>query len=257
MAVVVAVLVLAWVLSRRIALVVSGLLLLTGLGFSAWVSGGWINVAGIVVMAVVAVLGFAWARSRSKPPPGPDGAQREEGPPAATAPPGDRGEPCGETRPVLQCLNCASEYGLSLLTWGPGVGLGDAQVSQQRRTVEHGHGHPERVSIPALGESVATEGRVSYDSLAERTSRRRGSWIEFDVAATPAAPPPATSQPGRDGAANGIVVSTSMMAAASTHRYIVVDLGSGYPARRIPAHLDPLLHVGSPYYLARREPLLS
>ena len=91
MAVVVAVLVLAWVLSRRIALVVSGLLLLAGLGFSAWLSGGWINVAGIVVMAVVAVLGFAWARSRSKPPPGPDGAQREEGPPAATAPPGASG----------------------------------------------------------------------------------------------------------------------------------------------------------------------
>ena len=39
-------------------MVVSGLLLLTGLGFSAWHSGGWINVAVIVVMAVVAVLGF-------------------------------------------------------------------------------------------------------------------------------------------------------------------------------------------------------
>ena len=70
MAVVVAVLVLAWVLSRRIALVVSGPPLLTGLGFSAWPSGGWIDVAGIVVLAVVAVLVFAWARSRSKPPPG-------------------------------------------------------------------------------------------------------------------------------------------------------------------------------------------
>ena len=91
MAVVVAVLVLAWVLSRRIAVVVSGLLLLTGLGFSAWHSGGWINVAGIVVMAVVAVLGFAWARSRSKPPPGPDGAQREVGPPAAAEPPAASG----------------------------------------------------------------------------------------------------------------------------------------------------------------------
>jgi hypothetical protein len=90
-AVVVAVLVLAWVLSRRIALAVSGLLFLAGLGFSGWLSGGWINVAGIVVMAVVAVLGVAWARSRRGPPRGPDGAQREEGPPAATAPPGASG----------------------------------------------------------------------------------------------------------------------------------------------------------------------
>jgi len=97
-------------------------------------------------------------------------------------------------------------------------------------------------------ESVVTEERVSHDSLTERASRRRGSWIEFDVAATPAAPPPATPQPDRHGAADGIVVTTSMMAAASTHRYIVFDLGSGYPARRIPAHLDP-----SP----RRESLLS
>ena len=81
MAVVVAVLVLAWVLSRGIAVVMSGLLLLTGLGFSAWHSGGWINVAVIAVMAVVAVLIFAWARSRSKPPPGPDGcgARRDRG----------------------------------------------------------------------------------------------------------------------------------------------------------------------------------
>jgi hypothetical protein len=85
---VVAVLVLAWVRSRRIAVVMSGLLLLAILAFSAWQSGGWINVAVIAVMAVVAVLVFAWTRSRNKPPPGPDGAQRQEGPPAATAPPG-------------------------------------------------------------------------------------------------------------------------------------------------------------------------
>jgi hypothetical protein len=92
MAAVVAVLVLAWVLSRGIAAVVSGLLLLALLVVSAWHSGGWVNVAGIAVMAVVAVLGFAWARSRSNPPPpGPDGAQREQGPPAATAPPGASG----------------------------------------------------------------------------------------------------------------------------------------------------------------------
>src|SRR5512135_353032 len=76
MAVVVVVLVLAWLLSRRVAVVLSGLLLLAGLGFSGWHSGGWINVAGIAVMAVVAVLAFLWMRSRSKPsPPGPNGAQ--------------------------------------------------------------------------------------------------------------------------------------------------------------------------------------
>ncbi|MGO9161441.1 MAG: hypothetical protein ACLP7J_12125 [Streptosporangiaceae bacterium] len=90
-AAVVAVLVLAWVLSRRIAVVVSGLLLLAALAFSAWVSGGWINVAVIAMMAVVAVLVFVWVRSRNKPPPGPDGTQREEGSPAATAPPGASG----------------------------------------------------------------------------------------------------------------------------------------------------------------------
>jgi hypothetical protein len=68
---VVAVLVLAWVLSRRIAVVVSGLLLLAILLASAWLAGGWINVAGIAAMAVAAVLVFAWARSHIKPPPGP------------------------------------------------------------------------------------------------------------------------------------------------------------------------------------------
>ena len=78
----------AWVLSRGIAVVVSGLLLLAILLFSAWLYGGWINVA---VMAVVAVLVLAWARSRNKPPPGPDGAQRKTGSPAATAPPGASG----------------------------------------------------------------------------------------------------------------------------------------------------------------------
>jgi hypothetical protein len=74
-----AVLVLTWVRSRRMAMMVSGLLLLAMLLFSAWKTGGWINVTGV---AVVAVLVFAWARSRIKPPPGPDGAQREERSPA-------------------------------------------------------------------------------------------------------------------------------------------------------------------------------
>jgi hypothetical protein len=68
-AAVIAVLVLAWVRRRRIAVALSGLLLLATLAFSAWQSGGWINVAGIAVMAVVAVLVFAWARARHKLPP--------------------------------------------------------------------------------------------------------------------------------------------------------------------------------------------
>jgi membrane-associated HD superfamily phosphohydrolase len=63
---VVAVLVLAWVLSRRIAVVLSGLLLLAILLVSAWLSGGWINVAVIAVIAVVSVPVFAWLRSHFK-----------------------------------------------------------------------------------------------------------------------------------------------------------------------------------------------
>ncbi len=92
-AAVVAVLVLVWVLSRRIAVVVSGLLLLAILAFSAWETGGWINVGVIAAMAVVAVLVLAWARSRKKPPFEPDGAQREGGSAAASAPPGKSGRP--------------------------------------------------------------------------------------------------------------------------------------------------------------------
>ena len=75
----VVVLVLAWVRSPRIAVVASGLLLLAILLFSAWLYGGWINVAVIAVMAAAAVLVLAWVHSRNKPPPGPDGAQGEEG----------------------------------------------------------------------------------------------------------------------------------------------------------------------------------
>ena len=86
------VLVLTWVRSRRVAVVVSGLLLLAVLAFSGWQSGGWLNVAVIAVLAVAAVLVFVWARSRHKPPPpGPGGAQREGGSPAATVPPGASG----------------------------------------------------------------------------------------------------------------------------------------------------------------------
>jgi hypothetical protein len=81
---VVAVLVLAGVCSRRIAVVVSGLLL-AAVVFSLLGGGGWI---GLAVIALIAVLVFAWAQSRNKPPPGPDGTQREERSPADTAPPG-------------------------------------------------------------------------------------------------------------------------------------------------------------------------
>lgn len=84
---VVAVLVFAAVRSRRIAVTVSELLILTTLSFI--IVPWWI---GKVVTAVIAVPVFFWARSRNKPPPpGPDGAQREEGSPAATAPPGASG----------------------------------------------------------------------------------------------------------------------------------------------------------------------
>jgi len=55
--------------SGKVAVVVSGPLLLALLVFSAWQSGGWVNVA---VTAVAVVLGFVWVRSRGKPPPGPD-----------------------------------------------------------------------------------------------------------------------------------------------------------------------------------------
>jgi hypothetical protein len=92
MAAVAAALVLAWVLSRRIAGVVSGLLLLALLAFSAWHSGGWINVAVVAVTAVVVVLGFAWVRRRGKPPPGPDSALpgRSDGPAAGHHPQPDQ-----------------------------------------------------------------------------------------------------------------------------------------------------------------------
>ncbi len=101
--------------SGKIAVVVSGLLLLATLLVSAWLYGGWINVAVIAVTAVAAGVGFAWVRSRNKPPPGPDGAQREVGPPAAGTPPGERVRPGAARRDVhhldprgehrAECLN--------------------------------------------------------------------------------------------------------------------------------------------------------
>ena len=71
--------------SGRIAEMVSGSLLVATLFLTLLL--GWI---GLVVTAVVAVLVFAWVRPRSKPSlPGPDGAQREGGSPAA---PGSSGQ---------------------------------------------------------------------------------------------------------------------------------------------------------------------
>jgi hypothetical protein len=94
----IAVLVLVWVLSRRVAVVVSGLLLLATLAFSAWETGGWINVTVIAVMAVVVVLLVVWARSRNKPPPGPDGH-------AARGGSADRRDRLGDTWPArLMCV---------------------------------------------------------------------------------------------------------------------------------------------------------
>jgi len=67
----IAVLILAWVLSRRIAVVVSGLLLLATLVLALLL--GWI---GLVVFAVVAVLAFLGARCRG---PGEEVAPRVGG----------------------------------------------------------------------------------------------------------------------------------------------------------------------------------
>ena len=98
---VVALLVLAGVRSRRIALVGAGVLL-AALVFSLMGSGGRITLA---VIAVIAVLVFAWVHSRNKPlPPGPDGAQAEEGSPADSAPPGASGRtPATSQRAASRC----------------------------------------------------------------------------------------------------------------------------------------------------------
>ena len=61
--------------SGKMAAIVSGLLLLAILLWAAWLHGGWMNVAGAAVLAVAALLVFAWARSRGKPPAGLDGTQ--------------------------------------------------------------------------------------------------------------------------------------------------------------------------------------
>ena len=117
---IVAVLVLVWVLSRRVAVVVSGLLLLALLLVSAWLYGGWINVAVIAVLAVAAVLGFAWVRSRIKPPPGPDGARREVGPPAAGTPTGEGVRPGAARRDVHHLDPRRGEHRVECLSELPG-----------------------------------------------------------------------------------------------------------------------------------------
>ncbi len=80
----VAVLALAGVCSRGIAVVVSGLLLAT----VVFLLGGGKWIGSLAVIALTAVLVFAWAQSRNKPPPGPDGTHREEGSLADTTPSG-------------------------------------------------------------------------------------------------------------------------------------------------------------------------
>jgi hypothetical protein len=75
--------------SSRIVLAVCGWLLLATLVIT-WLPWP----IGLVAIAVLAVAVFIQARSRNKPPPpGPDGAQHGEGPPAAPAPPGAYGRP--------------------------------------------------------------------------------------------------------------------------------------------------------------------
>ena len=71
----------------RIAMVVSGSLLLVTLVLTLLLGR-----IGLIVVAVVTVLVFVWARPRNRPsPPGSDGGQRERGSPAATGPPGASG----------------------------------------------------------------------------------------------------------------------------------------------------------------------
>lgn len=71
---------------------------------------------------------------------------------------------------------------------------------------------------------------------AEKPRRHGASRIRPDVTAAPAVPPPAAP----DRAASGIVVGTSMMTAAFTHRYIVSDVDSGHPCVLKPIrHLEP------------------
>ena len=63
----------------------------------------------------------------------------------------------------FRVLNWASEYGLSLLTCGPGVGLGDAEVGEQERDRLGGH----------RGAAVGVDGELpAADALLRRRSRR-------------------------------------------------------------------------------------
>ncbi len=73
--------------SGRIAVVVSGSLLVATLVLTLLLGR-----IGLIVVAVVAVLVFVWARPRDKPsPPGVSGMRHKEGSPAAPAPPGASG----------------------------------------------------------------------------------------------------------------------------------------------------------------------
>jgi len=74
--------------SSRIALAVCGWLLLAT-PVVTWLPWR----IGLVAIAVVALAVLIQARFRNKPPPGPDGAQHEEGSPAAPTQPGTSGRP--------------------------------------------------------------------------------------------------------------------------------------------------------------------
>lgn len=81
-----AALIVAWLLSRKIAVLASGLLFLAILLVSAWLSGGWVNVAVIAAIAVIAIPVSAWARSRIRRESTRDVRRRAERP----DPPGSR-----------------------------------------------------------------------------------------------------------------------------------------------------------------------
>jgi hypothetical protein len=73
--------------SGKIAVTVSGALLLATLVLTLLLGR-----IGLIVVAVVTVLIFLWARPRNRPsPPGSDGNRREGGSPAAPAPPSTSG----------------------------------------------------------------------------------------------------------------------------------------------------------------------
>ena len=92
---------------------------------------------------------------------------------------------------------------------------------------------------------VNPDHRRPSDASLDRARRHRSSRIRPQVAAAPAAPPPAAP----DRATRGIVMCAGRMTAASANGYIVVSRGQLWhrrPVRRIEAHLDPSFTTESP-----------